>query len=84
MPPANVLYTRASYSSCGCFALIDSNLMATSSPLTMLVPNSQVDPWYINKVKRSVTANLYEVHNNAQGEGTFHARLERTQRNNAR
>ena len=38
-PPASVLYTLASYSNWGWRALTDSNLMATSSPLMMLVPN---------------------------------------------
>ena len=37
-PPARVLYILDSYSSCGCLALTDSSLIATSSPEMMLIP----------------------------------------------
>src|SRR5690606_25677409 len=43
-PPANALYTLASYSSCGCLARMLSSLIATCSPLAMLVPMPIRDP----------------------------------------
>ena len=46
-PPANVLYTRASYSNCGWVARTLSSLTATSSPLAILDPKKRL--W--NKIK---------------------------------
>ena len=36
--PCRILYSLASYTSCGCLDLVFSSFMATSSPVVTLVP----------------------------------------------